>query len=135
MAALEARLAQFVVGLRERDSHRARLESERRERLLEALPEAVGALVTEFGATGVILFGSLARGEAGLESDVDLLVDGLPMERLFEATALVSRVLQADVDLVPSEAARPGVRERALSEGRVLHARDVSSIDTVERYG
>lgn len=114
-------LGPYVGGLRQRDAARAGRENERRERLRAALPGAVQRLVRDFGVTRVVLFGSLARGTARLDSDVDLLVEGLPPERLFEAMAVLSRELGADVDLAPSEAARPAVLRRALSEGRVLH--------------
>jgi hypothetical protein len=40
---------------------------------------------------------------------------------LFEAIALLSRELDADANLVPSEAARPAVLEWAISEAEVLH--------------
>jgi predicted nucleotidyltransferase len=70
-------------------------ESERRRLLGAALPAAVDCLVNEFGVTKVVLFGSLARGDAGLHSDVDLLVDGLPREKLFEAMARLARELGA----------------------------------------
>jgi uncharacterized protein len=121
MTARGAALPEYAAGLRDRDRVLAQREHERRQRLQAALPAVVQRLVSEFGVTKVVLFGSLARGEAGLESDVDLLAEGLPAARLFEAMAMLSRELDADVDLVPSEAARPSVLERAISEGQVLH--------------
>jgi predicted nucleotidyltransferase len=121
MSTRDLDLTPYVRGLRERSTARARRESARREQLWAALPAVVQRLVHDFGVTKVVLFGSLARGEAGLGSDVDLLVEGLPADRLFEAMAEVSRELGVDVDLVPNEMARPGVVQRALSEGRVLH--------------
>jgi predicted nucleotidyltransferase len=42
--------------------------------LEEWLPQAVERIVEGFHPLKVILFGSLARGEAGYDSDVDLLV-------------------------------------------------------------
>ncbi|MBU6428484.1 MAG: nucleotidyltransferase domain-containing protein, partial [Cyanobacteria bacterium REEB65] len=38
------------------------------------VPEIVGRIVRSFSPERIILFGSLARGEAGPDSDVDLLV-------------------------------------------------------------
>lgn len=79
-------------------------------------------MAEDFGATRVLLFGSLARGTAGPESDVDLLVDGLPLERLIEATARADRLLaEANADLVPGDRVRPEVLTRALAEGILLH--------------
>jgi predicted nucleotidyltransferase len=114
-------VSEYLAGLREREQARRRLDAARRERLWAALPAAVQCLVAEFGVSQVTLFGSVARDQAGLDSDVDLLVTGLPAERLFEATARVSRLLGADVDLVPAETVRPDVLTRAREEGRVLH--------------
>jgi len=121
MSARDLDLTAYVAGWRARGAARAHAESERRMRLQAALPVAVQRLVRDFGVTRVVLFGSLARNEAGLDSDVDLLVEGLPAERLFEAMAEISREMDADVDLVPREAARPFVLSGAHSDGRVLH--------------
>jgi predicted nucleotidyltransferase len=125
MSTRDLDLSPYIAGLRQRATARARRERERRDRLQAALPGAVRRLVRDFGVTRVVLFGSLARDTAGLQSDVDLLVDGLPPERPFEAVAAVSRDLGADVDLIPSEAARPSVLRRALSEGRALHGSSI----------
>ena len=79
-------------------------------------------LADDFGATRVLLFGSLARGMAGPGSDIDLLVDGLALERLIEATVRAERLLaEARVDLVPADQIRPEVMTRALAEGVLLH--------------
>jgi uncharacterized protein len=111
----------YSAGLLELRAARERAAAERRERMHDALPAAVQHLARRFGVTKVVLFGSFARGDAGLSSDVDLLVEGLPPERLFEAIATLSRQLEAEVDLVPAAAARPEVLQRALAEGQVLH--------------
>jgi hypothetical protein len=53
---------------------------------------------------------------------VDLLVDGLPLERLIEAAARADRLLaEANADLVPADRARPEVLTRALAEGILLY--------------
>ena len=63
-----------------------------------------------------------ARGAARPESDVDLLVEGLPFERLIEATVRADRLLaEASADLVPADRVRPEVLTRALAEGILLH--------------
>jgi uncharacterized protein len=45
------------------------------DRLIEGRREAILRLAREHGATRVRVFGSMARGGAGAESDVDLPVD------------------------------------------------------------
>jgi predicted nucleotidyltransferase len=93
----------------------------RGERLLEA-KKAACALVEQLGASRVLLFGSLARGNAGPASDVDLWVEGLPEAAYLEAVGLVREAIQAaEVDLVMAAWARASVRERALREGVVLY--------------
>ena len=44
------------------------------ERIRAAWPTAIGSIVSEYQPERVILFGSQARGDAGSDSDVDLLV-------------------------------------------------------------
>jgi uncharacterized protein len=112
----------YAAAWRERAVARAREQAQRRERLREGLPAVVRLLVERFGVTRVVLFGSLARDEAGPDSDVDLLVEGLAPDELFAATAEADRMLgEAHVDLVPRTMARPAVLERAAAEGVVLH--------------
>jgi predicted nucleotidyltransferase len=121
MTARAVDLSSYADGLRQRARAHEQRIAERNSQLCAALPSAVQRLVRDFGVSRVVLFGSLARGEAHLESDVDLLVEGIAPSKLFEAAAMLSSQLQADVDLVPAEAARPLVLERAAAEGRVLH--------------
>lgn len=120
--ALRANVSSYAAGWLARDRARARDEAAWRARIEARLPQAVRLLAEDFGATRVLLFGSLARGTAGPESDVDLLVNGLPLERLIEATARADRLLaEANADLVPADRVRPEVLTRALAEGILLH--------------
>jgi len=102
----------------------------RRSRLEAALPGMVERLKT-LGAKRVVLFGSLARGEVGKRSDVDLIVVLDAPGRFLDRLALVDETLR-DRD-VPLDAlvytseefaelshSRPFLR-RALREGRVLY--------------
>lgn len=84
------------------------------------------ALVKEFGATKIILFGSLARGRFGGDSDIDLAVEGISPEQFFTALAAVNRLTNRWVDLKPLEALEPHFYQRVLATGEVLYARDVS---------
>lgn len=65
------------------------------------------------------LFGSVARGEAGSASDVDILVDFSAPVSLFEFLRLQRRlesVLGRKVDLVTRDALKPQLRDRILGE-------------------
>jgi predicted nucleotidyltransferase len=71
------------------------------------------------GVTNLRVFGSVARGTETSCSDIDLLVDLTPHTGLFALVALRSeleRLLQADVDLVPADALKDGVRDNALKD-------------------
>lgn len=73
-----------------------------------------------FGVKRLAIFGSVARDEAGLESDVDLLVelDGRPFG-LFKFVDLKNRleeILGCPVDLVTEDALKRQLRERILEE-------------------
>ena len=80
--------------------------------------QAVLDLAQQYGATHVRVFGSVARGHARPDSDVDLLVDVAPdtgMEFLALWVALED-LLGCRVDLLTERALRPAFRERVLRE-------------------
>jgi uncharacterized protein len=81
-------------------------------------------LAHEFGARNVRIFGSVARGEAGPDSDIDLLVDLntgaeglLPVLRLNEA---LGQLLGFKVDVAPEDLLRPEVAVSAHAEAMAL---------------
>lgn len=56
---------------------------------------------TEFGVTGLALFGSMARGDNQSESDVDILVDMPPKIYLMSALKeFLESLLHTSVDLI-----------------------------------
>lgn len=92
-------------------SSRRRAVEGNRGRLLRALRTS--------GATNVRLFGSVARGDDGPESDIDLLVDIAPDVGLFALGRMRSeaeRILGSSVDIVPANSLKPDVAERVLAE-------------------
>jgi hypothetical protein len=75
------------------------------------------------GARNVRLFGSVARGDDGPESDIDLLVDIAPDIGLFALGRMRSeaeRILGSSVDIVPANSLKPDVAERVLAEATPL---------------
>lgn len=78
----------------------------------------------EFGATQVIVFGSLVRDRFTGASDVDIAVAGVPADRYFEAVARVNELSDRWGDLKPLEALEPYFRERVLATGVVVDAID-----------
>ncbi len=79
--------------------------------------------VSRYHATNVRLFGSVARNEAGDESDIDLLVDFLPGASLLDQIGLIQELserLNRKVDVVSSRALNKHLRQRILNEARPL---------------
>lgn len=66
------------------------------------------------------LFGSVARGEARPDSDVDVLVEFAPgqknIDRFLTLAELLERVLQRPVELVTPEALSPYIGPHILAE-------------------
>jgi len=76
-------------------------------------------LAAKYGATNVRVFGSVARGEAGEESDIDLVVRMAPGRSLFDLGGLLmdlQDLLGRRVDIVTERGLRPRMRERVLRE-------------------
>jgi predicted nucleotidyltransferase len=71
------------------------------------------------GARNVRVFGSVSRGEAGTESDVDLLVKLEPGRSLLDLIAIkqeLEDLLGREVDVVTEDAVSPYIREQVLKE-------------------
>ena len=91
--------------------------------LLEELrdrKDAIDRLAEEHGARRVRVFGSVARGEAGPESDVDILVDfpkgyDLFAQRLRLAERL-EELLSCRVELIPEHELNRHIRDAVLNE-------------------
>ena len=87
--------------------------------LLESRRDAILRLAREHGATRVRVFGSMARGDAGAESDVDLLVELEHGRTLLDLGALLmdlQDLLHRKVDVLTEAALHPRIREQVLRE-------------------
>lgn len=87
--------------------------------LNERFREAILRIAREHGAINVRIFGSVARGEAGPESDVDFLVDLEPGRSLFDLGALLmdlQELLGCRVDVATAAGLRPAIRVTVLKE-------------------
>ena len=78
------------------------------------------ALAERYGITNVQLFGSVARGTDGPDSDIDLLIDPvLPVQDGFgflKFQAAVSDLLHRKVDVVFTSGIFPPMRESILKD-------------------
>lgn len=87
--------------------------------LLEAKKEEILRIAAKHGARNVRVFGSVARGEAGPESDVDLLVEVGPGRTPFFPGGLIADLedlLGKKVQVVTQEDLHWYIRDRVLEE-------------------
>jgi predicted nucleotidyltransferase len=85
--------------------------------------EAILAIARKHGAFNVRVFGSVARGEADDESDIDLLVDLDADRSLFDLGALVVELNESmgrHVDVVTERGLRERIRDRVVREAVAL---------------
>jgi len=89
-----------------------------RDEVLRLLGER-RADIEQFGVKSLALFGSAARDEAGVESDVDILVEFDRPVGLFEFVELkefLESLLGRRVDLGTPQSLKPRLRQRVLQE-------------------
>ena len=87
--------------------------------LLRAKREDILRLAARHGARNIRIFGSVARGDAGPDSDLDVLVDMEPGRSLFDMGGLLmdlQDLLGCPVDVVTEKGLRERIRDRVLKE-------------------
>ena len=96
--------------------------AQRRERAWKVAQLAGELLKTRFGATRVVVFGSLAHEHwFSSTSDIDLAAWGLKDEDYFLAVARLQDLSpEFEIDLVAMERCKPSLRTKILSEGKPL---------------
>jgi predicted nucleotidyltransferase len=117
MGITPAQLERYRRSAREREFAQKQWLAARRERAWELAHQAAKLLKEEFGATRVILFGSLVHPALfHARSDIDLVV--WDIQHYYRA---VARLLDLDpeinFDLIPIEDARPWVLQLIEKEG------------------
>ena len=87
---------------------------------LRAHKSEINLLARKYGASRIRVFGSVARGEEGPESDVDLLVDLPQGYDLFRQRMPLARELSdmigREVDLIPEHELNRHIRPYVLDE-------------------
>ena len=81
--------------------------------------EDVLRIAQKRGAYRIRVFGSVARGDARPESDIDFLVEMEPGRSLLDLGGLVSGLRELfgrDVDVVTERGLKPRIRARVLAE-------------------
>ena len=92
------------------DLPHAQLQEKRRQIL---------AIAKKYGAFNVRIFGSVARGEARPDSDIDFLVELEPGRSLFDLGGLLyelQALLGVEVDVVTEKGLRTRIREEVLRD-------------------
>ncbi len=81
-----------------------------RQRINQKVREAIVSILTKQGARRIAIFGSYARGEAGAQSDIDILVRFDRPKSLFQLVRIedeLTTALHRDVDLITEKSVSP----------------------------
>ncbi len=89
------------------------------EELLREKREEILRVCSKYGARDVRVFGSVARGDADQQSDLDFVVTLEPGRTLFDLGGLqyeLEQLLGCRVDVVTEKGLKARIRERVLKE-------------------
>ena len=93
------------------------------EELIHAKRDEIQRIAAKHGAQNVRVFGSVARGEAGPDSDIDLLIDvGSTTSSWFPAGLVLDleELLGCRVEVVTEKGLNPDIRDTVLREAITL---------------
>lgn len=93
------------------------------EVLLEAAAPILRAVATEHGYSRLAVFGSVARGEARPDSDIDLIVEAPPDTSTFgflNFKHLIEQILGRDIDLIEYGGLKPKLDDDIRREAVLL---------------
>ncbi|MEY2832119.1 MAG: hypothetical protein RLZZ574_1377 [Cyanobacteriota bacterium] len=92
---------------------------------LKAYRDEIIAIAESCHAPNIRVFGSVARGESTVSSDVDFLIDVVPEQSVLDLIRLIqtlSDLLGCKVDVAQSTALNPLIREEVLKDAISLEA-------------
>ncbi|MEZ4512982.1 MAG: nucleotidyltransferase domain-containing protein [Chloroflexota bacterium] len=81
-------------------------------------------ILRRYGASKIILYGSLARGDFRGDSDIDLCYEGIPDEKFFTVLADCIMTTAIPVSIINLNDAQGYLKQRILSEGTVLYEQE-----------
>ncbi|MBS1837073.1 MAG: nucleotidyltransferase family protein [Actinobacteria bacterium] len=89
-------------------------------------PDQLAEVCARYGVSELSVFGSVARGDAGPASDIDLLFVLEPDARLgfalFDLEAELAGIFDRPVDLLPRDSVHRLIRDAVFAEAEVLYA-------------
>lgn len=93
------------------------------EELIRERRDEIHRIAAEHGVTRLRVFGSVARGEAGPESDLDLLIEVGPTTSSWFPAGLImdlEQLLGCRVEVVTEQGLNPMLRESVIEDARPL---------------
>jgi uncharacterized protein len=87
--------------------------------LVRVRGDEIRRIAEKHGASNIRVFGSVARGEAMAESDIDFLVDAGPQTSSWFPAGLIlelEELLGCRVEVITEKGLNPYIREHVLSE-------------------
>ena len=93
------------------------------EQFLHEKRDDICAIAARHGAFNIRIFGSVVRGEAGPDSDIDFLVDAGPTTSSWFPAGLIldlEKMLGRRVEIVTEKALNPYIRDHVLAEVKPL---------------
>lgn len=87
--------------------------------LLKEKREEIRNIAEKHGAYNIRIFGSVVRGEAGPDSDIDFLIDAGPATSSWFPAGLIldlQEILGRPVEVVTEKALNPYIRDHVLRE-------------------
>ncbi|NWF77695.1 MAG: nucleotidyltransferase family protein [Chloroflexi bacterium] len=93
------------------------------QKQIDEIRDKVIPILKRYGVRKAAIFGSVVRGEATAESDIDILVDVRNDMSLLDFVGLkieIAEALDKNVDLVEYNTIKPLIKERILSEQVVI---------------
>ncbi len=101
--------------------------------LSESMVAVIVSILRKHDVQRASLFGSYARGEAGQDSDIDILVDLPASKSLLDLVDLkldLEDTLARQVDVVTYRSLHPRIKETVLKDEVVLMQRDLPDLET-----
>jgi predicted nucleotidyltransferase len=89
------------------------------KQLLDEKRDEIRDVAARHGAYNVRIFGSVVRGQAGPDSDIDFLIDTGPTTSSWFPAGLIldlQEILGRPVEVVTEKALNPYIREQVLNE-------------------